>query len=164
MTGATQNQKPLRRAAYRLAAWQAALTFAVAAVAAAVGGVGAAKSALMGGGINIIAGLYQALRMYSGQAALQPERFMRAVYASEAIKIALTVALFIVVIRVMRPQFAPLIIAYAATFLVYLAALGTGYPWLQNEFGKAKLPGPVTGRDSPVEELKPGDDQNSGRR
>lgn len=149
MTGATQNLKPLRRAAYRLAAWQAALTFGVAAVAAAIGGVAAAQSALMGGGINIVAGLYQALRMYSGQAALQPERFMRAVYTSEAIKIALTVALFIVVIRVMRPQFAPMIVAYAATFLVYLAALGTGYPWMRNEVGAAKLPGSVTGRDSP---------------
>ena len=95
MTGATQNQKPLRRAAYRLAAWQFALTCGVAAVAAAIGGVAAAQSALMGGGINIVAGLYQALRMFSGQAALQPERFMRAVYTSEAIKIALTVALFI---------------------------------------------------------------------
>ena len=149
MTGATQNQKPLRRAAYRLAAWQFALTCGVAAVAAAIGGVAAAQSALMGGGINIVAGLYQALRMFSGQAALQPERFMRAVYASEAIKIALTVALFIVVIRVMRPQFAPLIIAYAATFVVYLVALGTGYPWMRTETDEARLPGSQTGRDSP---------------
>ena len=149
MTGATQNQKVLRRAAYRLAAWQAALTFGVAAVAAAVGGVEAAQSALMGGGISIVAGLYQALRMFSGQAALQPERFMRSVYTGEAIKIALTVALFIVVIGVMRPQFAPMIVAYAATFVVYLVALGTGYPWMRNDFGAAKLPGPVNGRDSP---------------
>ncbi len=148
MTGATQNQKPLRRAAYRLAAWQAALTAVVAAIAAAVGGVAAAQSALMGGGISIVAGLYQALRLFSGMAARQPDRFMRAVYTGEAIKIALTVALFIVVIRVMRPQFAPMIVAYAATFVVYLAALGTGYPWLQNEIGAAKLAGPATGRDS----------------
>jgi ATP synthase protein I len=149
MTGATQNQKPLRRAAYRLAAWQVALTLGVAAVAAAVGKPGAAQSALMGGGINIVAGLYQALRMFGSQAALQPERVLRAVYTSEAIKIALTVALFIVVIRVMRPQFAPMIVAYAATFVVYLVALGTGYPWMRNEFDPAKLSGPVTGRDSP---------------
>ena len=149
MTGATQNPKPLRRAAYRLAAWQAALTFGVAGVAAAIGGIAAAQSALMGGGISIVAGLYQALRMFSSQAALQPERFMRSVYTGEAIKIALTVALFIVVIRVMRPQFAPMIVAYAATFVVYLVALGTGYPWMRNEFGAAKLPGSVTGRDSP---------------
>ena len=140
MTGATQNQKPLRRAAYRLAAWQAALTCGVAAVAAAIGGVAAAQSALMGGGINIVAGLYQALRMYSGQAALQPERFMRAVYTSEAIKIALTVALFIVVIRVMRPQFAPMIVAYAATFVVYLVALGTGYPWMRMNSTRLSFP------------------------
>ena len=158
MTGATQNLKALRRAAYRLAAWQAALTFGVAAVAAAIGGGAAAQSALMGGGISIVAGLYQALRMFSGQATLQPERFMRAVYTGEAIKIALTVALFIVVIRVMRPQFAPMIVAYAATFVVYRAALGTGYPWMQNEFGAAKLPGSVTGRDSPDDKLEPGDD------
>lgn len=149
MTGTTQNLKALRRAAYRLAAWQAALTFGVAGVAAAISGVAAAQSALMGGGISIVAGLYQALRMYSGQAALQPERFMRSVYTGEAIKIALTVALFIVVIRVMRPQFAPMIVAYAATFVVYLVALGTGYPWMQNESGTAKLPGSVTGCESP---------------
>ncbi|MEZ5564202.1 MAG: ATP synthase subunit I [Gammaproteobacteria bacterium] len=128
----TQRFRPLRRAAFRLAAWQSALTVMVGAGAWIPGGAAAAWSAALGGGIGIIAGLYQALRMFRVDAADDPARFYRAVWISEAMKILLTVALFIFAIRVLNPQFAPMIVAYAATFIVYWAALGTGYPWMED--------------------------------
>jgi ATP synthase protein I len=117
----------MRRAAFRLAAWQLALTLVIAAAAGLLGGQRGSISALAGGSIGILAGLYQALRMFS--AGDEPIRFMRAVYVSEVLKILLTAALFIAAIRVLQPRFVPMIAAYSATFLVYWAALGTGYPW-----------------------------------
>ncbi|MDH4021891.1 MAG: ATP synthase subunit I [Gammaproteobacteria bacterium] len=122
--------RALRSAAFRLAGWQIAITVVVAAVAGMLGGEAAVRSALMGGGIGVVAGLYQALRMFRFSAAIDPARFYRGVWVSEAVKILLTVALFIFAIRVLRPVFAPMIVAYAATFLAYWAALGTGYPWI----------------------------------
>jgi ATP synthase protein I len=120
----------LNRAAFRLAGWQAAITGLVAAGAAGWGGESAAASAVTGGGIGIVAGLYQALRMFRADASRSPDGFMRGLYVGEAMKIALTVALFIAAIRVLKVEFAPTIIAYAATYVVYWAALSTGYPWL----------------------------------
>lgn len=117
----------MRRAAFRLAAWQLALTLVIAAAAGLLGGQQSSVSALAGGSIGALAGLYQALRM-SG-AGDEPLRFMRAVYVSEALKILLTAALFIAAIRLLHPRFVPMIAAYSATFFVYWAALGTGYPW-----------------------------------
>lgn len=148
--GNPQANRALNRAAFRLAGWQITLTTVVAVAAALLtmqGGRGAPASwsgfwsafwsAMAGGGIGVLAGLYQALRMFRMNPADGPERFLRAVYAGEAMKIMLTAALFIVVIRVLHPQFGPMIIAYGATFLAYWAALGTGYPWLPPPAGDA---------------------------
>ncbi len=126
----SQRSRLLRRAAFRLAGGQIGLTAVVGIAAGLLGGTAAARSAAMGGGIGILAGLYQALRMFRVSAADDPGRFYAGVWISEAVKILLTVALFILAIRVFRPQFAPMIVAYAATFIVYWMALGTGYPWL----------------------------------
>ena len=52
--------------------------------------------------------------MFSVSAADEPERFMRAVYVGEGMKLLITVALFVAVIRVMKPQFLPMV-AYTAT-------------------------------------------------
>ncbi|MBL8201001.1 MAG: ATP synthase subunit I [Chromatiales bacterium] len=106
------------------------ITLVVAAGASMFGGPVAAWSALLGGGIGIVAGLYQAMRMFRVSAAEDPARFYRGVWISEVVKILLTVALFSFAIRILRPQFAPLIVGYAATFIAYWVALGTGYPWL----------------------------------
>ena len=119
----------LQRAAFRLAAGQIALTALVAAVASFVGDTGSAFSAVVGGGIGIVAGLYQALRIFRVDAAADPERFLRSVYISEAIKIVLTVALMIAAIRTLNVKFLPFMLAYIATYVAYWVALGTGYPW-----------------------------------
>lgn len=124
---------PLSRAAFRLAGWQIVLTLVIAAAAGWLGGTGSARSALLGGGIGTIAGLYQALRMFRSSAADDPARFLRAVYVGEAMKVLLTAAFFVAAIRVLHPQFLPMMAAYTATFFVYWAALGSGYPWLKND-------------------------------
>lgn len=131
----TQRSRLLRRAAFRLACAQIGLTAAIGAASGMLGGKAAAGSAALGGGIGIVAGLYQALRMFRVSAADDPGGFYAGVWISEAVKILLTVALFILAIRVFRPQFAPMIVAYAATFIVYWMALGTNYPWLHDGDG-----------------------------
>ena len=93
---------------------------------------------LVGGGIGIIAGLYQALRMFRVDASVDPERFLRGVYVSEAIKIVLTVALMIAAIRTLNVRFLPFMLGYVATYVVYWAALGTGYPWLDDKTAELK--------------------------
>ncbi|MCC7330944.1 MAG: ATP synthase subunit I [Gammaproteobacteria bacterium] len=137
----------LRRAAWRLAAWQGVLTLLVAMIAGWLGTRAGAWSALAGGCIGTVTGLYQALRLFSVDAAAGPERFMRAVYVGEFMKIVITAALFVVVIRVMKPRFLPMMAAYAATFLAYWMALGTGYPW----FGDRRAARPVRQGTEPGE-------------
>jgi ATP synthase protein I len=128
--GKSRDFRLLRRAAFRLAGWQGAIT-AVAALAAGVtGGPAGAGSALLGGGIGLVAGLYQALRMFRSSAADDPAGFYRGVWMSEVVKILLTGALFILAIRVLGARFAPMMVAYAGTFIAYWVALGTGFPWL----------------------------------
>ena len=119
----------LINAAFRLAGWQLGITGLVVVVAAWLGGANAALSAAIGGGIGIVAGLYQALRMFRVDASVDPGGFLRGVYLSEAVKIFLTVALFIFAIKVLRVEFPPAIAGYAATFIVYWVALKTNYPW-----------------------------------
>ncbi|QOJ32891.1 MAG: ATP synthase subunit I [Gammaproteobacteria bacterium] len=134
----------LRRTAWLLAAGQAVLTLLVTAAAGWLGGTASARSALAGGCIGTVPALYQALRMFSVSAAEDPGRFMRAVYVGEFMKIVITAALFVAAIRIMRPQFLPLMAAYAVTFLAYWIALGTGYPWFAGQTGVA--PGGSTER------------------
>ena len=118
----------LQKAAFRLAGWQVLLTGIVAAGAFWLGGLSAALSAACGGSIGIVAGLYQALRMFRVDASKDPEGFMRGVYIGEAVKIALTVALMIAAIRVLGVEMLPFMIGYIAIYIVYWVALKTGLP------------------------------------
>lgn len=131
--GNESNFRRVRTAAWRLAGWQSAVTVLLALGAAGIGGGHWALSAICGGGIGILAGLYQALRMFRIDASEQPQLYMRGVFASEALKILLTVALFIAAINVLRVEMVPAIAAYAGTFIVYWAALATNYPWLESQ-------------------------------
>ena len=121
----------LQMAAFRLAGWQALLTGIVAAGAYWLGGSSAALSAVCGGGIGIVAGLYQALRIFRVDASRDPAGVMRGVYIGEAVKIVLTVALMIAAIRVLGVEMLPFMIGYIAIYSVYWIALKTGYPWIK---------------------------------
>lgn len=130
--GNTQTFRMARLAFYRLAAWQLAATAIVVAAASAVSGGNAAISAACGGLIGIVAGLYQALRMLRVDASTYPEQFMASVYVGEALKIVLTVALFIAAIRLLGVEMVPTIMGYAATYVVYWLALKTDILNLQD--------------------------------
>ena len=73
----------LQKAAFRLAGWQVLLTGIVAAGALWLGGARRGHGPrATGGSIGIVAGLYQALRMFRVDAAQDPEGFMRGVWIS----------------------------------------------------------------------------------
>lgn len=118
----------LQVAAFRLAGWQVALTGIVAAGASWLGGSASGLSAAVGGSIGILAGTYQALRMFRVDASVDPAGFMRGVYVGEIVKIFLTVALTIAAIRVLRVEMLPFMIGYIAIYIVYWVALKTGLP------------------------------------
>ena len=122
----------LQRAAIKLAGWQVLVTALVAAVMGGVGGSSFAVSASVGGGIGILAGLYQALRMFSVDAGTNPDGFMRSVYVTEALKIILTVALVIAAIKLLSVELLPFMTGYIAIYVVYWVVLKTGFPGVEN--------------------------------
>lgn len=121
----------MQKAAFRLAAWQLVITGLVSAVASWVGGSEFAVSALIGGSIGIVAGLYQALRMFRIDASKDPDGFLRSVYVGEAIKILLTVALMLAAIKALDVAMLPFMLGYIAIYAVYWMALKTGFPWIK---------------------------------
>lgn len=90
-----------------------------------------ALSVFVGGSIGLIAGLYQAMRLLQVNAAEHPEALMSGLWISEAVKIVLTVALFVLAIRLLAVEMVPTLVGYAMTYIVYWVALGTGYPWIE---------------------------------
>ena len=130
--GNTHTFQQARRAIFRLSAWQLGLTLLVAAAAAAFLSLHAAISALTVGLIGIVAGLYQAQRLLRVDASVHPQSVMLGLWISEAVKIALTVVMFLLAIRLLQVQMVPTIVGYAVTYIVYWAALGTAYPWIDS--------------------------------
>ena len=102
----------------------AALTFSLGSQAAAV-------SVATGGFIGLVAGLYQALRLLQVDAGQSPAAFMQGLWVSEAVKIVVTAALFLIAIQLLAVQMVPTIVGYAATYIVYWVALATRYPWFE---------------------------------
>ena len=129
--GNTNTFQKARLAVFRLTVWQLLLSLALALIAALLVDGSFAWSVLAGGLIGMVAGFYQAQRMMRVDAGLHPEAFMQGLWISEAVKIVLTVALFIVAIRLLKVEMVPTIVGYAGTYLVYWAALGTRYPWFE---------------------------------
>jgi ATP synthase protein I len=121
-----------RLAVFRLSGIQLAVTVVLALLSLVLFDSITAASLLSGGLIGILAGFYQAQRMMRADAGAHPEAFMRGLWVSEAVKIVLTVALFIVAIRLLRVTMVPTIVGYAGTYIVYWAMLGTAYPWFES--------------------------------
>lgn len=136
--GNSRTFQKARIAVLRLAGWQLLLTALLTATAWLTGYDSAALSVFVGGSIGMIAGLYQALRLLQVDAAGQPDAFLRGLWVSEVIKIALTVAMFVLAIRFLKIEMVPTIVGYAVTYIVYWIALGTRYPWLEED--KSDMP------------------------
>jgi ATP synthase protein I len=119
-----------RRSAFRVVGAQFLVALAAGAVAALVAGAAAGYAALIGGLIGSLSNMVLVLRAF-GRTRRDPGQFLRGLAAGEAVKFAVTVALFVIAIVVLKAAFLPLMLAYIATFLVYWIAL------LKNGFGQA---------------------------
>jgi len=117
---------------------QVVITVVAAAVCFAVWGRSVGVSALVGGGISCIASAVLAFIGFAAPAGAAAERVARAFYIGEAAKLAVTVALFVVVFVTMKVSFAALFGAYIATLFVYWIALANALPPLGGTASAAK--------------------------
>ena len=114
---------------------QVAVTVVSAMICVAVWGRVAGLSALAGGGISSIASAALAVIGFGSPAGAAPERVARAFYVGEGVKLAVTVALFVVVLVIMKVSFAALFGTYIATLFVYWIALANALPPLSGVAG-----------------------------
>jgi ATP synthase protein I len=112
-----------RHQALMLVAGQVAISVVVALICAAVIGAPAGLAALLGGGIGAAGSLVQVAASFRRTTANAPSAIARGFYRGEALKIAVTVLLFIAVLRRRSLPPGPLFAGYAATFAAYWVAL-----------------------------------------
>ncbi|MEO8306991.1 MAG: ATP synthase subunit I [Pseudomonadota bacterium] len=114
----------LRRVAYGLVLAQFILTVIVALVSLVFWNRSVALSAVIGGGIGVVANLVLALVAFRkpGQTLAQ---MVSAFYVGEAAKFGVTIVLFVVVLSTMKGRLVPgaLFGAFVATFLVHWLVL-----------------------------------------
>lgn len=106
-----------------LVAGQVAISIVVALICAALIGAPAGFAALVGGGIGVAASIVQVAVSFRRRAAPDARAIARGFYRGEALKMAVTVLLFIVVLRRRSLPPGPLFAGYVATFAAYWVAL-----------------------------------------
>jgi len=104
-------------------AGQAVISAVVALLCAAIVGAAAGLAALAGGGIGVAASIVQVAASFRRRAAQDARAIARGFYRGEALKIAVTVLLFVVVLRRGSLAPGPLFAGYVATFAAYWVAL-----------------------------------------
>jgi ATP synthase protein I len=107
---------------------QIVVTVVAAALCFAVWGRTEGLSALLGGGISVVASGVLAFIGFSAPAGAAAETIARKFYVGEATKLGVTVALFVTVFLTMKVSFAALFGAYIATLFVYWIALANALP------------------------------------
>lgn len=117
-----------RRLAGSVVLGQVVVTIVAAIICFAVWGRVPGLSALVGGGISAIASAALVIIGFSSPAGAPAERVARSFYVGEGVKLAVTVALFVVVFLTMKVSFAALFAAYIATLFVYWIALANALP------------------------------------
>jgi ATP synthase protein I len=118
-----------RRLAFGVVLAQAAVTVTAALAAGALTDRRAALSALLGGGIATLGSLVMAGLVFGG-GSLNPQRVLGAFYLGEALKVALVIVLFVLVLKWVNVAPLAMFVAFAATFLVYWIALVRALPSL----------------------------------
>lgn len=83
----------------------------------------AAKSVVIGGLISIAGTVLFGLRTFAGGSFQPAEKMLIALYTGEALKIVLTVFLFIAAIKWMGAAFLPMMIAYGIALMVFWLVL-----------------------------------------
>jgi ATP synthase protein I len=106
-----------------LVAGQGAISIVVALVCGALMGAGASWAALAGGGIGVAASGVQVAAGFRRGTAGDAKAIARGFYRGEALKIAVTVVLFVIALRGRRLAPGPLFAGYVATFAAYWVAL-----------------------------------------
>jgi ATP synthase protein I len=127
-----------RRLAMSVVLGQVAITVVAAIICFAVWGRIAGISALVGGGISVLASAALVLIGFGSPAGSDPERVARAFYVGEGVKLALTVGLFVVVFLTMKVSFAAMFGTYIATLFIYWIALANALPPLAGTANAAK--------------------------
>lgn len=117
-----------RRLAMSVVLGQVAITVVAAVICFAAWGRTPGISALVGGGISVVASAVLAFFGFGSPAGSLPERVARDFYIGEALKLAVTVALFVVVFVTLKVSFAALFGTYIATLFVFWIALANALP------------------------------------
>jgi ATP synthase protein I len=112
-----------RRLAFGVVLGQAGVTVVAALCALALGGRLAAVSALLGGAIATLGSLAMVALVFGGGTAASPQRALGALYAGEAVKVVLVIALFVGVLKWMHVAPLAMLATFIATVLVYWIAL-----------------------------------------
>jgi len=126
-----------RRLAGSVVLGQVVITVVAALLCFAVWGRIAGLSALVGGGISVLASAALAVFGFGAPAGATAERVARMFYVGEAAKLGVTVTLFVVVFLTMQVSFAALFGAYIATLFVYWIALANALPPLSGTAANA---------------------------
>lgn len=111
-----------RRLAFGVVLGQAVVTGIAALVSLGVAGSLAARSALIGGGISTLASLGMALVGFS-RGSTDAQRVVTALFAGEAVKLAVMIVSFVVVLKTLEVSPLPLFAGYLATFVVHWIVL-----------------------------------------
>ena len=124
-----------RRLAGSVVLGQVVVMVVAAIICFAVWGRVPGLSALVGGGISAISSAALVLIGFSSPAGAPAERVARSFYVGEGVKLAVTVALFVVVFLTMKVSFVALFATYIATLFVYWIALANALPPLSGRTG-----------------------------
>jgi ATP synthase protein I len=119
-----------RRSAFRVVGWQCLAALLAGAVGLLAGGVLAGEAALIGGLIATAAQLVVTLRVFGGTVERDPRRFLARLILGEALKFAVTIAMFIVALVILKTAFLPLILGYLAGFAAYW------FGYMRSSFGR----------------------------
>jgi ATP synthase protein I len=111
-----------RKAAFRVVVAQAAITLAVAAVAASGWGMAAAKSALWGGAIGTAGSAFMAIAMFRYPEGAAAARIAWGFYLGQFLKTALSIGLLVVAFGTRGVVPLALLAGFGATFAGYWAA------------------------------------------
>jgi ATP synthase protein I len=117
-----------RKLASGVVAGQAVITLGVALAAYAIAGSLAARSAALGGGISTTATLSLVVLAFRRATAADPRRVARDFFVGEAVKFAVMITLFVVVLKFVNISAGALFAGFVATFFVYWLALGGALP------------------------------------
>ena len=113
----------VRRLAFGVVLGQAAVTVLAALAAWTFAGRVAGTSALLGGGVSTAGSLAMALLGFRSPASAGGAALLATLLVGEAAKFCVIVALFVLILTLLRTSAAAMLATYAATFLVYCAVL-----------------------------------------